>query len=116
MHELGIVFYIIRDVKEAALANGADKVSKVVMNIGEVSTVVPDYLQDCWKWAVKKEELLEDCELEIRPVPAVSWCDHCKSEYPTVPHGKVCPACGSGETWLLRGNEVEIKAIEVKEK
>ena len=58
MHELGIVFYIIRDVKEAALANGADKVSKVVMNIGEVSTVVPDYLQDCWKWAQVQFQIL----------------------------------------------------------
>ena len=59
MHELGIVFYIIRDVKEVAAANGAEKVSKVVLNIGEVSTVVPDYLTDCWDWAVKKEPLLE---------------------------------------------------------
>ena len=42
MHELGIVFYIIRDVKEAAEANHVLHVSAVVMNIGEVSTVVPE--------------------------------------------------------------------------
>ena len=36
MHELGIVFYIIRDVKKAAQENGVQKVSAVVMNIGEV--------------------------------------------------------------------------------
>ena len=41
MHELGIVFYIIRDVKQVAQENSVTKVSKVVMNIGEVSTVVP---------------------------------------------------------------------------
>lgn len=34
MHELGIVFYIIRDVKEVAEQNGVSHVSKVVMNIG----------------------------------------------------------------------------------
>ena len=58
MHELGIVFYIIRDVKQVAQENSVTKVSKVVMNIGEVSTVVPEYLTDCWRWAADKEEIL----------------------------------------------------------
>ena len=45
-----------------------------------------------------------------------TYCDHCGADYETVRHGKICPHCGSGETWLLRGNEVEIAAIEVPEK
>ena len=40
-------------------------------------------------------------------------CDGCGKEYGTVEHGKICPHCGSENTWLLRGNEVEIKEIEV---
>ena len=48
MHELGIVFYIIKDVKKAALEHAVEHVSAVVMNIGEVSTVVPELLADCW--------------------------------------------------------------------
>ena len=113
MHELGIVFYIIRDVKKAAEENGVSRVSGVVMNIGEVSTVIPDYLTDCWRWAADKEELLKGCELRIHTIPAVTWCDDCKQEYGTVQYGKKCPHCGSEHTWLLRGNEVEIKEIEV---
>ena len=112
MHELGIVFYIIRDVKKVAEENLVKKVSAVVMNVGEVSTVVPDLLQDCWKWATDKEELMRGCELRCNIIPAVTWCDECKSEYPTVAHGRTCPHCGSGNTWLLRGSEVEIKEIE----
>ena len=113
MHELGIVFYIIRDVKKVAEENLVNKVSAVVMNIGEVSTVVPDLLKDCWKWATDREEVVKGCELKCNIIPAVTWCDNCKSEYPTVAHGRTCPHCGSGNTWLLRGNEVEIKEIEV---
>ena len=113
MHELGIVFYIIRDVKEVAGQNGVEHVSAVVMDIGEVSTVVPEYLTDCWRWAADKEDLLRGCELRCNIIPAVTHCDGCGKEYPTVEHGKTCPHCGSGETWLLRGNEVEIKEIEV---
>ena len=113
MHELGIVFYIIRDVKEVAAQNGVSHVSKVVMNIGEVSTVVPEYLTDCWRWAADKKKLLKDCELEVIVTDAVTVCNDCGKEYPTVEHGKNCPFCGSTDTVLLRGNEVEIKEIEV---
>ncbi len=113
MHELGIVFYIIRDVKEAAEQNGVEHVSAVVMNIGEVSTIVPEYLTDCWRWAADKEEMLKGCELKILTVPAITHCDGCGEQYPTVKFGKKCPHCGSDKTWLLQGNEVEIKEIEV---
>ena len=113
MHELGIVFYIIRDVRQAAEENGVSRVSAVVMDIGEVSTIVPEYLTDCWRWAADREELLKGCELKVNLIPAVTHCDDCNEEYETVRYGKTCPRCGGGNTWLLRGNEVEIKEIEV---
>lgn len=116
MHELGIVFYIIRDVKQAAQENGVDHVDAVVMDIGEVSTIIPEYLTDCWRWAADKEDILRGAELKINTVPAVSWCEDCRQEFGTVLHGKTCPHCGGAHTYLLRGNEVEIKQIEVKTK
>ena len=113
MHELGIVFYIIRDVKAVAEENGVEHVAAVVMDIGEVSTIVPEYLTDCWRWAADREPLLKGCELKVNTLPAVSFCGDCQTEFGTVEHGKTCPRCGGGNTWLLRGNEVEIKEIEV---
>ena len=113
MHELGIVFYIIKDVKKTAEEHGVSHVSAVVMDIGEVSTVVPHYLQDCWRWAADKEEMLTGCELRVNTIPAVTRCDDCHREYETVRYGKTCPYCQGGNTWLLRGNEVEIKEIIV---
>jgi len=113
MHELGIVFYIIRDVKKAAQENGVSRVSAVVMNIGEVSTVIPEYLTDCWRWAADKEDLLKGCELRCNIIPAVTRCEDCGEEYGTVRYGKSCPRCHGDHTFLVRGNEVEIKEIEV---
>ena len=115
MHELGIVFYIIRDVKQAAEEHGVEHVSAVVMNIGEVSTIVPEYLTDCWRWAADKEVLLKGCALKVNTIPAVSYCEDCGHEFATVANGKTCPYCSSGNTYLLRGNEVEIKEIEVSD-
>jgi len=115
MHELGIVFYIIRDVKAAAEENKATEISSVTLQLGEVSGVVPEYLTDCWKWATKKEgPILNTSELVIETIPAVTYCEDCKGEYPTVAHGKICPHCQSEHTYLLRGNEVMIKEIAAK--
>ena len=115
MHELGVVFHIIRDLQKVAEENSVGKISKVTLQLGEVSAVIPHYLTDCWKWAAAKEPLLAGAELAIETIPAVTWCDDCEREYPTVVHGKTCPYCGGGNTWLLRGSEFMIKEIEVPE-
>ena len=115
MHELGIVFHIIKEVKNIAEENSCSRISRVVLEIGEVSTIVPYYLEDCWKWAVAKDdEIIRGCGLSIIILDAVTHCDACGQDYPTVKHGKVCPFCGSDRTWLLQGNEVQIKQIEVE--
>ena len=83
--------------------------STVTLEFGEVSGIVPDYLIDCWNWYAKKTPLIEGSELRCLTIPAVTWCNNCKKTYQTVRYGKTCPHCGSGETWLLRGNEINIK-------
>ena len=114
MHELGVVFYVVRDVKEVAEKNGVQHVNSVTLEIGEVSGVVHELLTDCWNWAAKKEPLLAGARLVIETIPAVTHCDDCGQDYETVKYAKVCPHCGSEHTWLLRGNEFNIKEIEVE--
>ncbi len=115
MHELGVVFYVVRDVKEVAKENAVQKVSSVTLQIGEVSGIVFDYLTDCWNWARKKEPVTEEAGLFIEQIDAVSFCEDCGQEYPTVQYAKICPHCGSEHTYLRRGNEFLIKEIAVWE-
>ena len=56
---------------------------------------------------------MNGCELKIEQIDAVTYCEDCKKEYPTVKYGKICPHCGSEHTFLLKGNEFNIKEIEV---
>jgi hydrogenase nickel incorporation protein HypA/HybF len=113
MHELGIVFHVIKSVEQVAKENNLTDVASVTMEIGEVSTVIPDYLKDCWKWAIKKSDLLSKADLIMETIPAVTFCEECEKTYETVEYGKICPYCGSERTYLLRGNEINIKEIEV---
>ena len=113
MHELGVVFHCIKQINEIAKENNVKRVNSVTIEIGEVSTVIPYYFEDCWNWAVKKETVLKDAKLYIEKIEAVTYCENCNKEYPTVAHGKICPFCGSEKTYLLTGNEITIKQIEV---
>jgi len=113
MHELGVVFYVIKDVKKVAEDNNVKRIDSVTLEIGEVSGVINDQLIDCWEWAKKREPITENTKLEIETLHAVTFCEDCKQEYDTVAHGKKCPLCGSDNTYLLRGNEFNIKEITV---
>jgi len=111
MHELGIVFSIIDTIEKVGEENSLTSVTAVTLEVGEVSTIIPQYLIDCWKWAVKKSPLLNNSELKIEAINAVTYCESCGKTYPTVEYAKVCPYCRSEETYLLTGNEVNIKEI-----
>ncbi len=115
MHELGVVFHIIDDLKVVADENQIDKIEKVTIELGEVSTVIPHFLTDCWKWAAAKETLLESTELKIETIPAITECSDCGKQFGTIAHGKICPFCGSEKTYLVQGNEFLIKEIEIEE-
>ncbi|BDC96032.1 hydrogenase maturation nickel metallochaperone HypA [Treponema saccharophilum] len=112
MHELGIVFHVIKRLENLAEENKLSEIQSVTLEIGEVSGVVPEYLQDCWKWAVKKTEIMQNSELKIEPIEAVTICNDCKKTYRTVEFGKTCPNCKSDNTVLQVGNEMNIKQIE----
>lgn len=113
MHELGVVFYVIKDVKKVAVENAVEKIDFVTLEIGEVSGVIHEQLTDCWNWARKKEKVTEKAELKIETLEAITYCEDCEGEYRTVDHGKICPLCGSEHTYLIRGNEFNIKEIGI---
>ena len=115
MHELGIVFHIIRSVEEVGRQNGVSQVNAVTLELGEVSGVLEDYLQDCWNWAASKSDMLRGAKLQVVVIPAKTLCENCGCVYPTVAHGRTCPVCGSGKTHLIQGNETMIRDITVPE-
>lgn len=112
MHELGLVRSIMKQVEAVCEENQISQVSKVTVELGEVSFVVPHYLEDFWTWAAKKEPLFKDSSLHFETISAITLCNTCQETYPTVQFGKQCPHCQSDDTVLLTGNEFFIREIE----
>lgn len=112
MHELGIVMNVLEQVDSVAAEYKAEKVTKVTMEVGEVSTIVPDLFTDAFNWAKKKTEYLKEAELEMIIIEGRTYCQSCGETYKTTEYGKKCPHCGSLETYLLTGDQVIIKDID----
>ena len=112
MHELGTIYYVIDAVEKLAVENDLTHVASITLEVGEVSGIIPEYLSDFWLYARKKTELFQDTELKIEPLKAITYCQNCAQTYPTIPQGKICPYCSSNDTFLITGNEYNIKEIE----
>lgn len=113
MHELGLIVHVIKTVKRISEENGANRINKVTLEIGEVSGIVEDYLQKYWKWTIDQEEsTLKNASLEIITIPAKTVCRNCGTVYRTLDYGKKCPSCGSIRTFLIQGDEMNIENIE----
>ena len=112
MHELGTVFYVIKEVEKICRENDLHVVGSVTLEIGEVSGIIPEYIVDCWNWARAKSEFMKSAELKVENLEAVTFCEDCQKTYPTLKYKKICPYCGSERTYLLAGNEYNIKEIE----
>lgn len=114
MHELGIVKHVIRTLGDVARENRVRHIGSVTLEVGEVSGVVLAQLVDCWNYFREKDPLVQGAVLYVETVEALTLCTACEQVYKTVEHGKICPNCGSAETYLLRGNEFSIKQIEAE--
>lgn len=113
MHELGIMFHIINKVEGIARENQLAEIEALVLQVGELSSVVPQYIRACYPAAVYGT-ILENTVLEIEMLPANALCQSCKQVYNVVEHRRICPSCGSEEFELLCGREFNIKEIRAR--
>jgi len=114
MHELGVVFNIKQQIEDVAKENNVKNVTSLTIELGEVSTFVPELFTECFEWAKKKSEVLKNCKLNLVILKAITYCEDCKKTYSTTEFGRTCPYCKSPHTYLVTGNELKIKQIEAE--
>ena len=110
MHELGIMINVVNSIEKIAAENGVTRVETMVLQVGELSPVVPHYLEAVYPAAVDGT-LLQDTKLEIEVIAANALCMHCGTEFNLMANKKMCPDCGNSEWKLVSGTEFLIKEI-----
>jgi hydrogenase nickel incorporation protein HypA/HybF len=109
MHELGIMFNVIRSVENFARQNGVTKIDTLVLQVGELSPVIPRYIEACYPAAVDGT-LLESTRLKIEIIPGNALCKQCHQVFHLL-DTKQCPHCQSTEWEVISGKEFNIKEI-----
>jgi hydrogenase nickel incorporation protein HypA/HybF len=110
VHEIGVVMEVVASVESFAKANGVTKIEKLVLQIGELSSMIPKYVEDCYPAAIDGT-MLEDTELEIEILPGNGLCLDCNKVFNLLQNDNKCPICG-GKNWdILSGKEFNIKEI-----
>ena len=115
MHELSTMQSILDITLEYAAKYNAKRVTKISLEIGELSGFVPDWMQNYFDF-VSEGTIAEKAELFIERVPAVVKCNVCGKEY-TLSGEEFCfscPECGdAAQIEILSGKEYNLISIEV---
>lgn len=115
MHEMSIVKRFMNIAINTAQENNITKVKSVVLQVGEMTDLVPHYLQKYYQICAEGT-LLEGSELEIEMVPFKVLCNDCGETYfPMHTENRLCPKCHSGNCHILEGRDVTVKEIKIEE-
>ncbi|WP_138206658.1 hydrogenase maturation nickel metallochaperone HypA [Haloimpatiens lingqiaonensis] len=110
MHELGVVIEVVNTIEKIAIKQKLTKIDALVLQIGELSSMVPKYIEECYPAAVDGT-ILQDTKLKIEIIPGNAICKRCSKVFNIIENGKKCPNCGSDDLGLLSGKEFMIKEI-----
>lgn len=110
MHEIGVVIEVIKTVERFAKQNDVTKIEMLVLQIGELSSMIPRYVEACYPAAIEGT-ILEETKLKIEIMPANALCKSCNKVFNIVEHNKICPDCNAEDFDLLSGREFMIKEI-----
>lgn len=110
MHELGILSSLIHTVEQIVRDEGLTEVEKIVIEAGELSGIVPRYIEQCYPAAVYKT-FMEKAVLELVVVPGIVKCRGCGLVFNAAANDLLCPGCCGQDLEILEGNDMIIREI-----
>lgn len=108
MHELSVT----QSVVDAVTARtGGERVSKVYLQIGKLSGIVPDSVRFCFE-LIAADTPLAEASLEIDEPMGRAHCERCGDDFDLDVLIPLCP-CGSADVRITAGEELLIRSVEV---
>ncbi|MBQ9662173.1 MAG: hydrogenase maturation nickel metallochaperone HypA [Oscillospiraceae bacterium] len=110
MHELGICDALLKMVRNIAKEEELEEISRITVEIGTLSGVVPAYMADCWV-AVTDGTELQDVEFVIEELEGTARCLDCGEEFVADVNRLRCPKCSGEKLTPLTGRDLTLKEI-----
>ncbi|MHA1661565.1 MAG: hydrogenase maturation nickel metallochaperone HypA [Promethearchaeota archaeon] len=123
MHEFAFAYDIFKVAERTALKYNAKKVSEVLLEIGELTLIVPELLQQSFKMATTGS-IVEGAKLVIKIIPGKIKCRECnkvstisltEEAHLTGLQLFQCKHCESTNTEIIEGKKANVKNIKIQE-
>lgn len=111
MHELSLMMGVVDLLRKSAAENNIEKITKVMLVVGDMTMAVPDALQFAFE-SFKDEELFHDAVLEIRKEPVRGECKDCHHNFDIKDFNFLCPSCSGPNVRVASGRELYIDYYE----
>ena len=115
MHELTLLYGVVDKVAKVVEENGLDHVDAIVIEVGEATSVIPEFLQDGYEVISDDYDFLRGSELIIEKITAIGRCLNYGTDFPIVMNKGLCPECGSFDKDVIEGTDFFIKEVRILE-
>ncbi|MBQ3426249.1 MAG: hydrogenase maturation nickel metallochaperone HypA [Clostridia bacterium] len=112
MHELSITQSILNIALETAEHEGAKKVNKIKITLGEMTGCVPQYIQEYFD-IVSENTIAHGAALVFKRIPAIAKCLDCGGETHLIRFRFRCDHCGSQKLTIVSGKEFLVESIDI---
>lgn len=112
MHELSIVRSIIGIVAREAEKAGAERVTEVNLEIGELSGIEFDSLDFAFK-NMAAGSVIENAAIIIEKSKGTARCSKCGNEFLIENFIGSCNKCSAYDLEIIKGRELRIKSITI---
>ncbi len=113
MHEMSLCEGILQILEENARSQGFTRVTRVWLEIGELSGVEIEAMRFGFD-AVMRGSLAEGASLEVIELPGQAWCMACAGNVVVKRRFDACPSCGSYQLQVNGGDQMRIRELEVE--
>jgi hydrogenase nickel incorporation protein HypA/HybF len=110
VHELALTEELVRLAEASAEGR---TVTRLSVEVGELSAVVPEALRSCFEMC-REDTLLSGAVLEIIPRAGSAHCRQCEREVELRSCLEPCPLCRQYALDWLQGQDVRLLSLEVE--
>ncbi|MFW9819608.1 MAG: hydrogenase maturation nickel metallochaperone HypA [Candidatus Thorarchaeota archaeon] len=123
MHEFAFAYNIFKVAEATALKYNAKKITEVILEIGELTLIVPELLKRSFEMATMGS-IAEGAILNIKIIPGKIKCRDCNqiSEVTLTRESELtglqlfkCSHCESNNTEIVEGKKANVKNIKIQE-
>lgn len=114
MHELSVAHHLIDHITRSIPAGDLRKITAVCVRIGAVSGVVKESLEFSFT-ALTADGPLHQARMVFEERPYIVHCHRCDMRTTNDLGLAICQSCGSAETTIESGTELDIVWLEVND-